>query len=84
MLRSQTDKSSRTALVVGCGPQIEANDGPTQDGLPVRGACRQPSLGKPAIEPKDCCRALTRTGSPGHFLTSTNYRFPDIHLSRQS
>jgi len=54
MLGSQTDKSWRTALVVGCRPQIETNDGTAQDSLPVRGACRQPSLGKPAIEPKDC------------------------------
>ena len=34
-------------------------------GLPVRGACRQLPLGKQAIEPKDCCRARLRTGSPG-------------------
>ena len=59
--------------------QVVALKARSWPGLPIRVACRQLSLGKPAIELKDCCRARLRTGSPGQQLPSVNDRFLATH-----
>jgi antitoxin PrlF len=60
------DEGGSTSSRITRGRKAALARGRSWPALPVRRVRQQLSLSKPTIEPKDCCRALRRTGSPGH------------------